>query len=154
MDVISSSRVTCFDLKMSTIGNDWVRNIRTILDSYNYPCRFTEVVNKRFNKKTNQDDEYKGIVLTSVNSIQLGKLYDIWYPEGVKIIPKYFTVTPTILLHFFIGDGYITKTKLQNGKLKIIAIKLCTDCFTLEDISYVAGLIHSALHVNTLLEKK
>ena len=64
------------------------------------------------------------------------------------------TLTPTNVLHFFIGDSYITKARLQDKSVKIIAIKLCTDCFIIEDILYLAGLIQEALHVNTSLEKK
>ena len=153
MNIISSSKVTSFGLETSLYASEWVRYMGTLLCSYNHPCRITEV-KKKDKRRTDISDGYTQILLTSVNSIQLGKLYDVWYPEGVKIIPKNFIVTPTILLHFFIGDGYVTKAKLRSGESKIIAIKLCTDCFIIEDIMYLAGLINTVLHINTILEKK
>lgn len=49
-----------------------------------------------------------------------------WYPDGVKIVPEDFQLTPISALHWYVGDGCLRR--------KSPAITLCTDCFDTQSI--------------------
>jgi len=51
-----------------------------------------------------------------------------WYPDGKKIVPKDLTITPTTMLHLYIGDGCLDCR--PEGRPRII---LNTQCFTNSD---------------------
>ena len=53
------------------------------------------------------------------------ELRDKWYPNGKKIIPKDLIITPTVFLHWFLGDGNYNKSH---------GITLCTDSFSEKDV--------------------
>lgn len=57
--------------------------------------------------------------------------YKRWYPEGKKIIPKDFKITPTSLLHWYIGDGSFYQSDKERK------VTLYTNGFTLEDVVFV-----------------
>jgi hypothetical protein len=54
-----------------------------------------------------------------------------WYPQGIKIIPKDFKITPLSLYHWYIGDGSFFQ---DHRERKII---LYTNGFTKEDVDWV-----------------
>jgi transposase-like protein len=54
-----------------------------------------------------------------------------WYPNGIKIVPKDIKITPTMMLWWYLGDGYKTK----------YGAVLCTDSFIKNDNKRLANLI-------------
>lgn len=61
-----------------------------------------------------------GYYLISKYSVSFTEMRKLWYPEGTKIVPSNLELNPTILLHWYLGDGNIGN---ENG------IELCTDSF-------------------------
>jgi len=61
-----------------------------------------------------------GYNINSKYSVTFTKMRKLWYPEGKKIVPENIEINPTILLHWYMGDGTISN---ENG------IILCTDSF-------------------------
>jgi hypothetical protein len=55
----------------------------------------------------------------------LTKLYSIFYPNGVKVIPEniYELLTPVALAHMIMGDGSVQRHGLI----------ICTDSYSIED---------------------
>ncbi len=52
------------------------------------------------------------------------------YKDGKKIIPKDLEFTPTIVLHWYIGDGSLNKYKHNKS------ITICTQGFSVEDVDF------------------
>lgn len=65
--------------------------------------------------------------MRSISYRNLKTLYDKWYIDKQKIIPDDLLITPKILLHWYIGDGFLKKNK--GCKLKYPC--LATNCFLL-----------------------
>lgn len=63
--------------------------------------------------------------------------YNRWYPEGKKIIPKDFKVTPLCLLHAYLGDGYLFNRKSNFGRYKSPCQVFCTNCFSDDDLNNI-----------------
>lgn len=62
------------------------------------------------------------------------KLRNIWYPSGIKIIPKNLKLTKLTCLYWYIGDGSLS----QNYKKKETSyLKLSTNNFTCADIDNI-----------------
>ena len=61
------------------------------------------------------------------------ELYFLFYPKGVKIIPKdiYNLLTPVALAHLIMGDG-------QSRDLGLV---LCTDSFTLQEVVLLLNVL-------------
>ena len=55
----------------------------------------------------------------------------IWYPNGIKIVPKDIRITPMTLAYLFQGDGSTTK---MSGTKKF-SVRLCVESFTLDEIN-------------------
>ncbi len=48
---------------------------------------------------------YKSYVLATKTSPVLESYYKRWYPNGTKVVPIDFKITPISLLHMYLGDG-------------------------------------------------
>lgn len=67
------------------------------------------------------------------HSKQYTKLLDIrnlFYPKGIKIVPRILNFTPIMVRQWYIGDGYLETTNNS--------IKLCTDNFSIEDVEFLS----------------
>lgn len=62
----------------------------------------------------------KSFSFKSKSSISFTRYRKTWYPYGTKVVPNTIELTPTVLLHWYIGDGNIRDN---------IGITLCTDSF-------------------------
>jgi len=60
---------------------------------------------------------------------ELKPIYDRWYPNGKKIVPRDLELTPLTLRQEFIGDGSLIHSKKQNPY-----IILATYSFPIEDV--------------------
>jgi len=69
---------------------------------------------------------------TSKRYAELKPLYDKWYPEGKKIVPRDIELTSILLRQWYIGDG-----SLKIGKGARSRIKLSTQCFTINDVEWL-----------------
>ena len=61
-------------------------------------------------------------------------LYQKWYSNRVKIIPKIVTLEPAMLAYWLIGDG---SNQLDNRGGRSRRIIFCTECFSIEDQNYL-----------------
>ncbi len=101
------------------------------------PLGYTEKsIRKRYNSgHFNNGKIYKSYWLESLGSQFLLEQRKWWYPNGIKIVPKDFKLTPTSLLYWFLGDGsYGYKNKIHKSKE---SIRLSTECFTKEDNEFL-----------------
>ena len=100
-----------------------------------------------------KDQELIYYQLRSATFEVLKILYNKWYPESnnyKKLIPKDININKTVLLHWYLDDGYSYYRKRKNQKKKQIVSGLCTQSFTKEDqlflidkIKYSLGLEYS-----------
>jgi hypothetical protein len=45
---------------------------------------------------------------------ELKYIYDMFYPDKVKIVPRNIQLTPTIVRQWYIGDGCLKKNRIQS----------------------------------------
>ncbi len=67
-------------------------------------------------------------------NIELGKLQQRWYPNGIKIIPRDLELTPIKVRQWYIGDG---SYKQRPAKPQI---RLYTNAFTKEECQFLSDL--------------
>jgi hypothetical protein len=70
----------------------------------------------------------------TISSPDLLPYYNKWYIDGIKVIPKDLEITRSMLLHEYLGDGYIRKEQSKNGEKEYQHAVLCTDCFAESDL--------------------
>ena len=85
---------------------------------------------------------------------ELLPLYKRWYPEQnnyKKVIPKDLSVTPTVLLHWFLDDGnsYIRKDR----PTKQVCIVFCSESFTKDEQELLAAKIWRKFGVKCSVRK-
>lgn len=76
--------------------------------------------------------------MRSLTHKKLMPIYKKWYPESnnfIKVVPSDIPMTKTVLLHWFLDDGYssLRKRKDCNQKKKQVVLGLCSECFSKED---------------------
>jgi len=63
----------------------------------------------------------------------LNEIYDKWYPNGKKVIPKDLELTPITILHWYLGDGSKHFTK-QHRSLRFATLSFTEmECIYLRD---------------------
>jgi len=62
------------------------------------------------------------------------KLRNIWYPQGIKIVPKNLKLTKLTCLYWYIGDGSLSQ---NYEKKETLYLKLSTNNFTSNDIDNI-----------------
>ena len=67
-----------------------------------------------------------------------------WYPADVKAVPRDLFLTPTVLLHWFCGDG----TYDGAGHLTF-----CTQCFTKDDVDFLVHCLQRDLCIFSCRQK-
>jgi len=82
--------------------------------------------------------------LRTVSTIQIHHLRSKWYKNNIKIIPDDFKLTPTVMLHWYMGDG--TLPKGQYGVL-------CVDCFTNQENKFLSNLINKEIGIKSSIIK-
>ena len=97
--------------------------LKYLQDILSFPCKIASYnyIDKRWLKRiyTNQ--------LTTKQSKLFSDLHKKWYLKNKKEVPSDLRLTPTSLLHWFLGDGYENKT----------SINLCTESFSDDSIQYL-----------------
>jgi hypothetical protein len=83
--------------------------------------------------KTNHYFQLKSLVHPELQS-----LYNDWYPSWnnyKKVVPRNITITPKVLLHWFLDDG--THRDKLKGTKRERGIMLCTECFIKADQEFL-----------------
>lgn len=80
-----------------------------------------------FDKRTNKT--YERYTFRTISDNGLTNIYNQWYRNKIKHIPRDLILTPTTCLIWYIGDGCICNSSKHNGQ----HIKLATNCFTKEE---------------------
>ncbi|MFX1511118.1 MAG: hypothetical protein ACFFCQ_00830 [Promethearchaeota archaeon] len=70
-------------------------------------------------------------MLTTQSSSELQALRELFYPDGVKIVPENIELTPLTYKHWYIEDGTLQRNKRKKGFA--INIEFSTDCFHLKE---------------------
>jgi hypothetical protein len=103
--------------------------INYLIDETNLDLhKFTKPSNKFISTNGKTYTAKKAFVFKSKASVTFTKYREDWYPNGVKIVPKNIKITPTVLLHWYLGDGYISDE---------CGITLCTDSFDKESLTFL-----------------
>lgn len=113
---------------------EWVN--QTIKLMNNRPVWIREQHDDRTNK------QYTAYWSRSLSKPACKSLYDRWYKDGVKVIPQDLKLSPELCLRWFMDDGCNNKG----------AIQLSTDCFTKQEVEFLASLLHS-LSIKPTLHK-
>jgi hypothetical protein len=94
-------------------------------------------------KKQNQYIRRDGLIRLQIdyrfktsNSSDLLQYYNRWYPNGKKVIPIDFKITPLSLLHIYLGDGYLLRHH-SGPNAKYWQPCICTNSFEVEDIENI-----------------
>ena len=106
----------------------------------NLPFKFSFYIHKSttsYIKKRQQTITSKEAYFIRSNCDRtLDSLYDKWYPESnnfKKLVPRDLVLTPTTLLHWYIGDGQ--KSTMKSG------IRIHTNSFSIEDVEFLQELL-------------
>jgi hypothetical protein len=68
---------------------------------------------------------------------ELYDLYQRWYPNGKKAVPRDLRLTPTVCRHWYIGDGTFKQLKPWHAP----SLSIATMGFTREDVEYLQYLL-------------
>lgn len=131
----------------------------------------------KYSNKTGKT--YDSYCFSTPSSPMLTEYYNRWYPNGKKIIPPDFKVTPISMLHEYLGDGCLSSYFSNKARNHYFRIQLHTQSFLKEsnislivkplndlgiDIKYYEGkstnkgsynntlIIHSQSDINKFLE--
>jgi hypothetical protein len=83
------------------------------------------------------------LLLRSMNYVELVYERNRWYPNERKIVPRDLRLTPTVLLHWFCGDGRGGDSKGTLG--------FCTDGFSVDDVEFLVDRLQTDLDIATTL---
>jgi len=82
--------------------------------------------------------------ISSPCDLMFNDLRDLWYPNGVKIVPKTLVLSPIVVKYWFYGDGYATSKYHKRHDKDSIHLGLCTDSFSKEDCLRLCRLLKEA----------
>jgi hypothetical protein len=71
-------------------------------------------------------------------------VYQRWYSDGKKIVPKDIVLTSLSTRNWFYGDGSTTRNKINNS----IGLKLATNCFTKHEVELLRYRLYKDANVN------
>ena len=82
-------------------------------------------------------DRNSFFIRSKINN-ELMECYSKWYKNGIKTVPNDLIITPKTLLVWFLDDGNSYRRKRETRQ---IIITLCTDSFTLNEVSLLCSKI-------------
>lgn len=83
----------------------------------------------------------RGVIAYSYSSSyyrELKPLYDLWYKDRIKIIPRGLVLTPLTVRQWYIGDGSLSANKSAIYRSQIVLNLACMS-FTVEEIDWLAS---------------
>lgn len=120
---------------------EYVDYANNIMKEEGLNCRINKVVDKKYNSIA-----YK---MFTPSTIQFAELYNKWYFNGKKIVPKNLKLTKTAVKNWIMDDGTRDKKK---GHLR-----LCTCSFTVNECEYLSSKLNLLLdedNASWVVEKK
>ena len=98
---------------------------------------------------------YTWYVLQSQTHECLQPIFDQWYPEEHgyrKSVPMDIEMTPEVLLHWFLDDGFSTlRRRGVDGKSQQVLVTLCSESFSVEDQEGLCAIINSRFDLDARL---
>jgi hypothetical protein len=111
--------------------NFWIYNqIKNLCNSK--PFQY-EVLDKRTLKI------YKSSRIYSKSLTFFKEIFNYWYPDGKKRIPRNIEFTPLTLLVWFLDDGSVITANNKKGNVCKLTIKISTHGFIKEDVEFLAN---------------
>jgi len=102
------------------------------LDSYG--IRQSGKICKRISKSDLVEKECTTYQYQSLSYIELQILYNLWYPEGKKIVPEGLGLPPVTCRQWYMGDG-----SLVHSRLKRPCINMSTQTFPVEGVNWLVS---------------
>ena len=115
LNVIKRARTASFGIGVSAVSEPLLQCLSEHFQQNGYHVRMRQKKKKPV------------IYLNTDGSVQLHALYTKWYPQGKKVVPRDITFTPTVLLHWYLGDGNIDRQR----------ITLHTEGFSKEEVEFL-----------------
>lgn len=112
---------------------------------------YTEYLRKKFEAYSPVISNERGYsTLRTHNNPVFTELYEIWYDDKEKVVPHNLELTPTILLHWHLGDGSLLRKREDENMLY-----LHTQGFRKEDTEFLASLLEDlGIRVAIRFEKR
>ena len=87
-------------------------------------------------------------IIQSLVHKELTNIYDKWYVNGIKIIPKDIVITPLLLSNWFMDDGYSYWHK------NMLQVFLCSQSFSKEDKDFICFRLKEDAGINAKPERR
>lgn len=113
----------CLSLKHRDFAEEIIRHLDSVA------WRKSIFHDSYFDKRT-EKTYYRNQIRTRVSDY-LTSIYPNWYKDKKKIIPPKLTLTSTVLLWWYLGDGCLAKKKSRPKYRRIV---LATQSFTLNEV--------------------
>ena len=122
LDIVRTLQTAWFSKSQSIIEEIWVLKLEEIINKNGFETSIT------YRHQETGDLIY----LLTKSTIQLNFLWEKWYKNNKKIVPKDFALTPAILLYWYLGDGAFQHKKI---------LYLYTNDFTINDCQHLIVLL-------------
>lgn len=131
-----------FKITQSTKYEDY---FYMLFEIFNQFCSNSPKLNTYLDKRTNK--EYNSLYLRTKRLPLFTEYYNLFYLNGVKVIPKniYDLLTPLGLAHWIMQDGSFHK--VSKG------VTLCTDSFTKEEVQLLISVLQEKFNLNCTIQK-
>ena len=86
--------------------------------------------------------------LSSLTHPELEPFYQRWYPrtnDFHKVVPEDIAISPTMLLHWFMDDGYSYWVSYKNDKQRYLRVEFATQSFNKPELDFLAESILNIL---------
>ena len=134
------------------LGDGYMRQSPSLKISFQYTSKYPEYIYyvsetlKSFGIKRAGKiyEEYHKIMncytyhYESIKYVELLPIYNKWYPNGKKIIPRDIELTPLVIRQWYIGDGYLEFRENHRPR-----IKLCTCGFPISDVNWLTKQLNN-----------
>jgi hypothetical protein len=87
---------------------------------------------------------------------ELKPIYDDWYPSTnsrQKIIPRNINIDSTVLLHWFMDDGYSCRRIRDGHATNQIILGFCSESFSKEDQEWICNQFNSKYDIGMYVKK-
>jgi hypothetical protein len=126
-----------FKFKQGLVHNEYLLHLFELFSSYcsNAP----KITNPAPHKLTGK--VYSGIWFNTYSLPCFAPLYDLFYPDGKKIIPLNIgdLLTPLSLAYWIADDGCFCKSTRR--------VILATNCFSFDEVNLLSGVLTNKFHL-------
>jgi hypothetical protein len=117
-----------------TINREWTDYLREALSEIEMSIVRTQPETRTVDEDGKVSHRQEKYVWETLVHTGLTEQRKRWYPDGKKIVPRDLVLTPTVLLHWYIGDGSVKKPGPKSEKQEIF---LHSNCFNDNDIDFL-----------------